>query len=250
MRRKTYYPFSFAVFPDYELLSEYAASAVADCIEANPGAMICVASGSTPRLTYERLPRIIDERNTEVGTMRLLKLDEWLDLPRGSAGTCEAQLTTQLVDPLGLRSEQYIAFESDPPDAQEECDRVQMEVRRHGPIDLAVLGLGRNGHLGFNEPAPALIPGCHVALLSPESQEHPMVRGAGAPPSRGITLGIADILRARRILLLANGTEKREQVRRMVDGAVDPTFPASFLALHHAVECCIDEEAAALLDTL
>ena len=167
MRRVIRYPFSFAVFSDYESLSEYAASVVTDCIAADPGAMICAASGSTPRLTYERLPRMIDERSVDVGAMRLLKLDEWLDLPRGSAGTCEAQLTTQLVHPLGLRSDQYIAFDSDPLDAQEECDRIQSEVQRHGPIDLAVLGLGRNGHLGFNEPAPALIPGCHVAILSP-----------------------------------------------------------------------------------
>ena len=75
-----------------------------------------------------------------------------------------------------------------------------------------------------------------------------MVRGTGVPPTRGVTLGIADILRARRILLLANGAEKCEQVRRMVAGTIDPSFPASFLALHHAVECCIDEGAAALLD--
>lgn len=238
---------TFAVFPDHEALSRSAARIVVDLIRMADAPLICLASGSTPRRTYDLIPPLCRGDGVTTDRVRFVKLDEWLDLPTRVPGTCEAQLTEQLIDPLGVDAGRYLSFASDPVDPVAECARVATALEAQGPIDLAILGLGRNGHLGFNEPAKALIPNCHVTTLSAVSQDHPMVRDTNAVPTRGITLGIADILHARRVLLLASGAEKREQVVRMVSGTVDPRFPASFLQLHPAVTCVCDEDAAALL---
>ena len=110
---------------------------------------------------------------------------------------------------------------------------------------MCVLGLGSNGHLGFNEPADALHPHAHVAQLSPESLAHPMVRGTSTPLTYGLTLGMADILHSKQVLLLVSGRHKRDVLRRLLDDrTVSTRFPASFLWLHQDVTCFCDADAA------
>lgn len=247
MKHREVYPFKFVVCRDYQEMSQNAAEFIVAHVQTNPKAFICAASGSTPRQTYDLLAREVRERDVSVEHLHLVKLDEWLDLPHGSQDTCEAQLVTQLVGPLGLHPHQYVSFMSDSDDPDVECSRVQRILNSQGPLDLAILGLGKNGHLGFNEPAQASVAGCHVAKLTPESQEHPMVQGSDTPPSRGVTLGIGDILRARRILLLVNGRQKAQQMKRLLTGDVTTDFPASMLTLHHDVYCYCDVGAVDLV---
>ena len=239
----------FWIFPDYTAMSHHAARIIVELIRSEQSPLICLASGSTPRLAYELIPGMCRKEDAAVNYVRFVKLDEWLGLPEGATGTCEEQLTEQLIGPLGLPRDRYISFSSSPEDPLLECSRISAELDAQGPIHLAVLGLGRNGHLGFNEPDVMLVPGCHEAVLTPASRDHPMVRDNGSIPTRGITLGIADILHARRILLLASGESKKEQMCRIVSNQVDPRFPASFLQLHPAVTCVCDEDAASLLDS-
>ena len=121
---------------------------------------------------------------------------------------------------------------------------MQAELAKAGPIDCCVLGLGINGHLGFNEPAEYLHPGCHIARLSPTTLQHTMVGDMTSRPSYGLTLGMADILQAKMVLILISGSSKKEITREFLSERVTAELPASFLWLHPNAVCLLDRAAA------
>ena len=141
--------------------------------------------------------------------------------------------------------ERWIGFRGDAADAAAECRRVAAALEDAGPIDLCILGLGSNGHLALNEPAESFDPLCHVAALDARSRAHPMLAGTGTQVREGLTLGLGDILRARRILLLVSGSAKRAPLARLAARRVTPALPASFLWLHGDATCLCDADAAA-----
>jgi galactosamine-6-phosphate isomerase len=241
-------PFTFYVCDNYDELSERTADFLLAGIREKPDLVLCTASGSTPQGTYDQLVTKIRQEELDTTRLTIVKLDEWLDMDRGSEGTCEAQLVEQLIGPLNLREDQYVSFDSEPDDPAVETGRVRNLLLNGLNLDIAVLGLGMNGHIGFNEPGDALSSYCHVTPLSRQSLEHPMVRDSSVLPSRGITLGMGDILRARQIVLLVNGSGKAAQMKQLVTGGVTTRFPASFLSLHGNVHCYCDTEAVTLLN--
>lgn len=233
------------VFSDYEALSQAAADWLTGRLRARPDALVCLAAGSTPAGTYKRLAQQSTREPSLVAQCRLIKLDEWGGLSMDDPATCEYQLRNTLVDPLGL-SDRYIAFDGHSMVPEAECARVADWLKQNGPIDLCVLGLGVNGHLGFNEPADALQPHAHIAKLSAHSLQHPMLQQGFQRPTHGLTLGIADIVQSREVILLASGNAKRKQIRRLLNSDITPVFPASFLHLHPAVRLFCDEAAATI----
>ncbi len=236
--------FTCKVFPDYRAMSRAAADWLAAEIERKPDSLLCLATGSSPALTYELLAAQAAERPELFRKARILKLDEWGGLPMSHPSTCESYLRERLVKPLGLKRDRFFGWRSQPADPEAECRRIESWLQRHGPIDLCVLGLGLNGHLGFNEPAPALRPGPHVARLSRTSLTHSMLRGGAEGLLHGLTLGMADILRAAKALLLVSGAPKRRPMRRLLARRIAPGFPASFLWLHPSWTLLCDRAAA------
>uniref|UniRef100_UPI0035937362 6-phosphogluconolactonase n=1 Tax=Pricia sp. TaxID=2268138 RepID=UPI0035937362 len=113
----------------------------------------------------------------------------------------------------------------------------------NGPIDICILGLGKNGHIGFNEPAKTLTPFCHVAKLSEKSLQHSMANTMKPKPAYGLTLGMADILRSKKIILLLTGSDKQDIIFKLLSKEITTQLPASFLWLHHDVSCFIDSNA-------
>ena len=172
----------------------------------------------------------------------LVKLDEWGGLPMNDPATCEQHLRKALVTPLGL-ADRYVGFESQPANIEAECARVAKWLDENGPIDLCVLGLGLNGHVGFNEPDAILRPHVHIARLSAESLAHAMVDGCDTPPDYGLTLGMAGLLRSRHILMIVTGAAKRGPLQRLLTGHISTEFPASLLQLHHDVRLVCDAAA-------
>jgi galactosamine-6-phosphate isomerase len=171
-----------------------------------------------------------------------VKLDEWLGLPMRHPATSESYLRHTVLGPLGIPRFRYQGFRSGPEDADAECARLARWLARHGPLDLCVLGLGRNGHLLMNEPATAFTPGPHVARLSATTRRHSMLKALKAPPRYGLTMGLADILQSRAILLLVSGRHKIAPFRQMLSGRVTTRCPASFLWLHADVTIYCDRE--------
>jgi galactosamine-6-phosphate isomerase len=172
-----------------------------------------------------------------------VQIDEWGGLGHDDPATCRAQITQQMLQPLGVTADRFTGFRSDPASPDRECRRVQRWLAANGPIDLCLLGIGLNGHIALNEPALGLQPSVHVAKLSASSLKSDMLRKADRKPRYGLTLGMADILQSRRILLLVSGEAKRAVFKRLLEPIISPDFPASFLWLHPAVTIYCDRAA-------
>jgi galactosamine-6-phosphate isomerase len=228
---------------DHDEMSRKAAILIARALRQKPGLALGLATGATPTRTYERLAQRRRRQPALFRGVRVVKLDEWLGLPLDHPATCETYLREQVLGPWGVPRSRYLGFHSRPRHPRAECARVARGLARRGRLDLCVLGLGRNGHLLMNEPAPALAAGPHVARLAPSTRAHSMVRALKAPPRRGLTMGMADILRSRAILVLVSGREKTAPLRRMMSGAVTTRCPASLLWLHPDVTVLCDREA-------
>jgi galactosamine-6-phosphate isomerase len=218
-------------FADHEAVSRYAADRIVQRLREEPSALLCLACGATPMRVYQLLAEQGAREPSLFVKCRVIKLDEWGGLPPGDPATCEAQLRSTLVSPLRL-DDQYVSFNSRLHDPKAECARIASWLLEHGPIDTCVLGLGVNGHIGFNEPAAFTEPHAHVAQLSQASLEHAMLRQTTHRPTYGLTLGMADLLQSRQVLLLVTGSTKREPLRRLLTGPIATEFPASLLQLH------------------
>ncbi len=232
------------VFHSYEELSLRAKEIVVEALERKGDLTLCAATGGSPTRMYEALVEEAGRKPALFDRMTVLKLDEWGGIPMDHPGTCETYLRQNFVGPLGIPAERYIAFDSDPEDPEKECARLQAILDQRPPIDICVLGIGMNGHIALNEPAPKLHAGCHVARLSEKSLKHPMIADEERKPGYGLTLGMADIFRSRHILLLINGEKKREIARAFLRREITTELPASLLWLHPNVTCLIDEAAA------
>jgi glucosamine-6-phosphate deaminase len=136
------------------------------------------------------------------------------------------------------------------PDPEAECARYEAAIGRAGGIDLQILGIGANGHIGFNEPGPGLIGDCHVARLAPgtrRSNSELFGGRARAVPPTALSMGVGTILRSRKIVLVATGSGKAGAIKATVEGLVATRMPASLLQLHADVEVMLDQAAASLL---
>jgi galactosamine-6-phosphate isomerase len=227
---------------DYREMSKTAADLVMDQIIKKPDLLLCAATGNSPEGLYRKLAAIAGRERQLFRQLRIIKLDEWGGVPENHPVTCEYFLRNRLLDPLGISPEHYISFASDPENAEEECERISTRLQHEGPIDICILGLGRNGHLALNEPAAGLEPFCHVADLTVESLQHPMIAALEKKPGYGLTLGMQEILRSRKIIMLVAGKEKKQVAEKFLESKVTTTLPASFLWLHPHVECLVDQE--------
>jgi galactosamine-6-phosphate isomerase len=227
-------------------MSRAAADHVVEKVKAKPDALLCLATGATPERLYALLVEKHRAARSFFARARFIQLDEWGGLPRDDRATCAAYLRTRLIEPLGVHPRRCVLWESRPPDPARECTRVAEWLKAEGPIDICILGIGRNGHLGLNEPADALEPGAHVTELSASTLAHSMLRAAKGVVQYGLTLGVADIMRAREIVLLVSGAAKAAQLRRAFLNGVTARCPASLLRLHSALSVFCDREAAGL----
>ncbi len=230
---------------DYEAVSRRAADRIRVALARKPNLLLCAAGGGSPARTYALLVEQFQRDPLAFAALRVVKLDEWGGLPMENPGTCETQLRTTLLKPLAVTEDRYFGFQSDASDSAADCARVHQRLVNEGGIDLCLLGLGLNGHIAMNEPAPALQPFAHAAKLSEESQQHPMLSKSGSRPTHGITIGMADILGAREVLLLVSGAAKRAALQRLLRREITTDFPASFLWLHPNWTLLCDREAAA-----
>ena len=230
------------VFADHDAVSQRAAQWLVEGLREKPNALLCLATGATPVQTYQRLAERGAAEPALISRCHVLNLDEWGSLAMDDPAACGYSLRTTLVAPLGL-ADRYLEFDGQAVDPQAECARVGGWLKLHGPIDLCVLGLGLNGHLGFNEPAEALQPHAHVAELSQASLAHAMLRERADRPTYGFTLGMADLMQSRRVMLLVTGAAKQEPLRRTLNGQITTQFPASLLQLHPDVTLLCDKAA-------
>jgi galactosamine-6-phosphate isomerase len=230
----------FFQYDSLEELNEKVSDVVIEDLINNPTALLCAATGNSPTGMYKKLSEKKDRFSVE--GLRFIKLDEWYGPPMDNPGTCEYYLQEHLLQPLGIKPEQYTAFVSDAHGTREECERIQHYLVENGPIDLCILGIGKNGHIAFNEPDAELIAGVHLSQLMPETLQHGMAKIANFNLEYGLTLGMADILQSKKIILMVNGPHKRDILNRLLTSNISTYLPASFLWLHPNVYCYYTEE--------
>jgi galactosamine-6-phosphate isomerase len=224
-------------------LSRHAAAQILAALRRKPDLLLGVATGRSPTLTYERLAAARAKEPALFRRLRILTLDEWLGLPARHPGSCEVYVREKLLGPLGVDASRHRGWRAASRNPRAECERMAHWLDRHGPIDLCVLGVGTNGHLLMNEPASAIDPAPHVARLAESTRRHSMLGSPRTAPRSGLTVGLADVLRARSILLLVSGRSKRAALKRTLRGPVSTRCPASFLWLHGDVTVHYDRAA-------
>ncbi len=221
-------------------MAEMASSVIAEAMRQKPNLLLCAATGNSPTETYKLLAE--EKENFDSTQLRIIKLDEWGGVSMTNPQTCEQYLQQNVIQPLGVSSDRYFTFESNSQNPQDEVSKMQNLLRDNGPVDLCILGLGLNGHIAFNEPGEYLEPHFHIVALSKESMQHAMASDMDSKPSYGLTLGMADILQSKQIVMLVTGQNKKEIVAKFLSKKITSQIPASFLWLHNNVQCFIDEQ--------
>lgn len=236
-------PVQVIVAEDYADMSRRGAAVVMEHLRGNPSALLCAASGSSPLGLYAELAKVCASDPQLFSGLRVIKLDEWAPLTVDDPASCEFYVRTKVCEPLGVDGRRYITFRGDAVDPEAECAAFSKALQSAGPIDICILGMGVNGHVGMNEPADWLHETAHVAELAKESQGHGMLVNAFTQPKYGMTLGMGDILRSRLVLLMVSGTKKREAMSEFLSRRISTRFPASFLWTHPNAYVIADRQA-------
>ncbi|HZI14916.1 MAG TPA: glucosamine-6-phosphate deaminase [Myxococcus sp.] len=223
------------------------AGLIAQALEARPSLVLGLPTGRTPLNVYRELVALQARGALSLAGAHTFNLDEFLGVPPEDGGSFRAYMERHFFGKVDLPPGHIHFLEGMAPDPDAECARYDAELRAAGGLDLLLLGIGANGHVAFNEPGEGLQAPCHRVRLSRETRlANAALFGDDATrvPLEALTLGMAGILQARRVVLLAFGASKAEAVAAMVKGPVTPRCPASFLQLHRDVDVWLDPEAA------
>lgn len=228
---------------DYEEMSIKAAELVQSIVRVKPNALLCCATGHSPRGLYAEMKKMTNSNPRIFDQVSIVQLDEWIGLSKDSPVSCKAYLQKHLIDPLCIEEGRSFGFNSDVSDLNAECYRMESFIERNGPIDLCILGLGKNGHLGFNEPADFLNYYVHIATLSPISVKHDMVTNDPQQPEYGLTIGMKGIMNSKKVILLITGEGKKPIINEWRKKQITSHLPASMLWLHSDLYVFIDMES-------
>lgn len=228
-------------------LSIISAKFVAHTVRQKPNAVLGLATGSTPLGMYKELIQLHQEHSLDFSRVTTFNLDEYVGLSSNHPQSYYSYMYNHFFQHVNILSENIHIPRGDAPDPEWECKMYEVAITEEGQIDLQILGIGSNGHIGFNEPGSSPESVTRVVHLA-ESTIKANARfftSIELVPCQSITMGMKTILiNAKRILLLASGEEKAEAVKRMILGNLTPQLPASFLRTHPNVTVILDIEAA------
>jgi glucosamine-6-phosphate deaminase len=229
------------VLDDAAAVAARAADVICDVLRAQPGALLGLPTGTTPLPVYAELERRARQDAALFASATGYAIDEFIAPRRDLPGTNSAHYRQHVRVPLrALHCPDAAA-----PDPVQHIRAYAESIRERGGLDLCVLGVGVNGHLAFNEPGSAADSRARVVTLAPETRAAYATAFGGEAPATGMTLGIADLLESRRVLVLATGARKAAIVRAAIEGPATADVPASWLRDHLAVTWLLDREAAA-----
>ena len=216
---------------DYEALSVAAAENLAAAVSANPTAVLLLATGESPMGLYRAITALRARGELETSGLRIVQLDEYLGVTPDDRRSLYRWLSEAVLQPWGIPDSQVVRLRGDAPDPQDACRRFEEAVRARGGIEISVVGIGLNGHLGFNEPPSGPEDRTRVVALTEASigSNAAYWGGRDQVPPQALTAGMDLLLAAHRTLLVASGERKREILHRAVAGPMTLEVPASFL---------------------
>jgi glucosamine-6-phosphate deaminase len=238
------------IFKTEDQLATALARGIVDKLRENPRLVLGLATGRTPLPLYRALAALHKRGLSDYAKATTFNLDEFVGLDPAHPGSYRAYMREQLFQHIDLSPRRIHFLDGRAPDLEAECARFENSILKAGGIDLQILGIGANGHIGFNEPAPALSPWSHRVKLTLASRKANAGFFGGKlrdVPREALSMGVATIMHARSIVLMATGSEKAEVIAKTVTGPITTRVPASLLQLHHEVEIWLDEEAASKL---
>ena len=233
------------VFPDYEAMSTAAADAVAQRLKEDSSTVLLLPTGITPLGMYRRLVEMHSTEGFSFAGATFFNLDEYLGLPPDHAASYHVYMKENFYGLIDAEPAHIFVPEGTAADPEAECERYETAIAEAGGIDVCVLGIGRNGHIGFNEPGAPFDSRTRVVELSESTRKvNAADFAADRAPGQAITVGMATIFASRAVVLLASGTNKAGAVAAAVEGEVSESMPASMLRNHSNASLFLDEDAA------
>lgn len=218
------------VFESGEQMARALAGAMAEFVSTHPGTLLCLAAGDTPLAAYGELARLHRAGAVDLNTVDYVGLDEWVGLGCEDRGSCRQVMFDGFYDAAGIDHRRILAFDGRQEDLGAQCQAVDQYIAAHRGIGLTVLGIGMNGHVGFNEPGADPAGAAHpVELDETTLRVGTKYFPDGHAPGQGVTVGLGQLRAARHILLVATGEHKASIVARALRGEETPQVPASLL---------------------
>jgi len=234
----------------YEAISKQTADELIETMSMYEKPLLSPASGSSPLGLYNELVERHQQKKFDHSNWLFLGLDEWVGMSAETEGSCRYRMDHDLFFPMQVPESSICFFNGNAENLSEECDRIEKYIQQNGGIDVVILGVGMNGHVGLNEPGTPASMRTHVTAVDPITQtvaqkyfpEHKQL-------SQGITLGIANLLEAKHLFILINGAHKAEITKRVIEGEISEQIPTTLLRNHKDVRFFLDADAARLLNT-
>jgi glucosamine-6-phosphate isomerase len=233
------------IYRDYEELSVETAKLITQIIRDKPDALLCFPAGETSLGTFQELVKIHLAHEADFSQCKIVGLDEWVESGVMKSENCFHFLKKHLFDPIGFKSENMCFFDGEAQDLQNECLLSDQFIKTNGGIDIMLLGLGMNGHIGLNEPGTNFDAYSHVVeldeLTKNVAQKYFSLKTS---LSQGITLGMKHVMEARTVILQVSGQKKSAIVKRLLETEITNDFPASLVQKHSNAYLLLDPEAA------
>ncbi|WP_300365296.1 glucosamine-6-phosphate deaminase [uncultured Subdoligranulum sp.] len=235
---------------DYNDMSRKAANIISAQVIMKPDCVLGLATGGTPVGTYKQLVEWYNKGDLDFSEVTTVNLDEYRGLPREHSESYWSFMHRNLFDLVNVNPASINLPDGTNMDAEAECARYDAVIERVGGVDLQLLGIGHDGHIGFNEPSDAFDLGTHCVDLKPETIEANKRFFEGNEdlvPKQAYTMGIRTIMQARKVLMVASGKDKAEILKKAFFGPVTPEVPASILQMHPDFILVADEDALSLI---
>ena len=237
------------VTKSYDESCAYVADMICKLVNEKPDCKLGLATGGTPVPMYKKLIEANKAGKVDFSKVRTVNLDEYCGIPETHDQSYRYFMNTNLFDHINIDKANTNVPDGTAADLQAECERYEQVVASMGGVDIQLLGIGNNGHIAFNEPCDEFPEKTHVVDLTQNTIEANarFFQSMDEVPKQAITMGIGTIMKAKKIVLLANGPKKAQTIYDTVYGPITPKVPASILRLHPDVTIFVDEEAGALL---
>lgn len=234
---------------DYDEMSKKAASMVASQMILKHDTILGLATGDTPIGMYKELIRLYNDKEIDFSDVKSFNLDEYYGLSDDNTESYHYYMMNNLFKHVNMKRENINILSGTTNDIERECSNYDDKIKAAGGIDIQILGIGVNGHIGFNEPSVNFEAGTHLVKLDKKTIESNsrFFKSMDEVPKSALSMGIKTIMQSKVIVLLANGEAKAEAIYKTVKGKISPEVPASILQLHNNVNIIVDKDAAKLL---
>ena len=234
---------------DYNELSKKATEIIFDQIITKPNCVLGLATGSTPIGTYKNLVELYKNGKLDFSSVTTVNLDEYKGLAPDNDQSYRYFMNNQLFNHVNINKKRTFVPDGLTDDADKTCKAYEELIDNLGGVDLQLLGMGANGHIGFNEPDDVFIPLTHCVDLTESTIEanKRFFNNPGEVPCQAYTMGIQTIMRAKKILILVSGESKAQALYDTIYGNINPQVPASILQVHHDCIIIADDAACSLL---